>query len=670
MIILASAIALIITAIYYKKTVPELQPKQRWTLAILRFIALTVVLILLLNPILHFKKSRLEKPAILILSDNSSSMNQISEEGSKTELMKIISSKLYQSTVFSDFELIEQNFASGLNGNGSNTLLSPTLAELLKKYSAKNLEAIILLSDGWFKDDDLDIISSLNIPIYSILTTFNQTDFDLSFNKLHLNKETFQDEKSPIICDLSALNFTSKAKVDLFINDIKSSSELVDFSTSSFQQLVFEHSFSQTGLNIVEVEITAYDTTETLSEINLDNNFIQSAIQVKNSKANVLIVSDQFNWDLRFIKDVIRQDEKFDLDILIKKDRLWEGKEAVTLQPFFDETKLLIIQNHKLLNFTEDEIQLINQFHSNGGGLLLLGEVVTQLSDLYPANSLNIPSTQKSNFQLTDISKKFQTFNFEDSNELSNIPPVDFFYVNPKLGSEVVATFNNTERSPAILVNQSARGTVLYLPLSGLYRWQMWDQDGTYQKFISNLISWISLNNENKTFSYSDKISYAQGENLKLHLQTFDEKLEFVPNLTAEASVIDSSGNKLEKKLMISGTDNYSCEFSDLLPGSYKYEISIEETKEKSTGSFFVTSSSPESYDRGFNYPLLSYLCEQTDGLLIGNIDQLKPEFSNPESEEIITTSEIPLYRKWYLIALFLLSFSLELYLRKRWGLL
>jgi hypothetical protein len=30
----------------------------------------------------------------------------------------------------------------------------------------------------------------------------------------------------------------------------------------------------------------------------------------------------------------------------------------------------------------------------------------------------------------------------------------------------------------------------------------------------------------------------------------------------------------------------------------------------------------------------------------------------------------IPLYRKWYIITLFLLSFCVELYLRKRWGLL
>jgi len=670
MIILAILIALAITAIYYKKTVPHLQAKNRGILATLRFLALTVVLVLLLNPILHFKNSRWEKPAILILTDSSSSMNQVGEEGSKAELMKHISQQLRTDNIADEFEIIEHNFAAGLEGDKANTLLSPTLDELLKQYSTRNLKAILLLSDGWFKDDDLEIVSSLNIPIYSILPQFTQTDFDLAFNKLHLNKDTFQAEITPIICDLSSVNFNGKARVNLLINEIKSSSEIVDFKESSFQQLVLEHSFSKTGLNIVELEITALDSTETLTEIKLDNNRVQSAIQVKNSRANVLLISDQLNWDLRFIKDVIRKEEKFDLDILIKKDKLWEGKNEAKLAPFFSETKVLIIQNHKNLTLTAEDIRLIKQFHNNGGGILFLGEVVPQLADLYPATSLNLPSTEKSNFQLSDNSKKFQTFNFEDSNELNNIPPVDFFYVNPKLGSEVVALFNNAERSPAILLNQSTASTVLYLPLSGLYRWQMWDQDGTYQSFISNLISWISLNNENKTFSYTDKISYSQGEKLKLNLQTFDEKLEFVPNLTAEATIIDSTGNVLEKKLMISGTDSYSCEFSALHPGSYKYEIKIVETKEKSTGSFFVTTSSPESYDRGFNYPLLSYLCARTEGKLADDFTQLKSEFSNPESKEIVTTTEIPLYRKWYLIALFLLSFCLELYLRKRWGLL
>lgn len=670
MIILATLLALAITAIYYKKTVPELQPKNRWILAGLRFIALTVVLILLLNPILHFKNSRLEKPAILILTDNSLSMTQVGEEGSKAKLMETIAEEFKSNDIAKDFEVIEHSFAAGLEGADSNTLLSPTLDELLKQYSAKNLKAIMLLSDGWFKDDDLEIIASLNIPIYSLLPQFTQTDFDISFNKLHLNKETFQDEMTPIICDLNALNYAGKARVNLLINDIKSSSEVIDFSKSSFQQIVLEHSFSKTGLNIVEVVIAALDSTETLTEINLDNNRVQSAIQVKNSKANVVLLSDQFNWDLRFIKDVIRKDEKFDLDILIKKDKLWEGRDEAKLSPFFTETKVLIIQNHNKLSLTAEDVQLIKQFHNNGGGILFMGEIVPELAELYPATSLNLPSTQKNNFQLTDISKQFQTFNFEDSNELNNIPPVDFFYVNPKLGSDVVAVFNNAERSPAILVNQSTAGTVLYMPLAGLYRWQMWDKDGTYQNFISNLISWISLNNENKTFSYTDKISYAQSDAVKIFLQTFDEKLEFVPNLTAEASFMDSTGKVIDKKLMISGSEDYRCEFSDLTPGSYKYEIRIEATGEKSSGSIFVTSSSPEAYDRGFNYPLLSYLCAQTDGLLADDLNQLRSAFSNPESKEIITTTEIPLYRKWYLIALFLLTFCLELYLRKRWGLL
>lgn len=670
MIILATLIALVITAIYYRKSVPELQPKNRWLLAFLRFIALTVVLILLLNPILHFKNSRLEKPALLILTDNSLSMVQTGEEGSKTELMETISKQFKSDDISKDFELIEHNFAAGLEGNNSNTLLSPTLDNLLKKYSAKNIKAILLLSDGWFKDENLEIISSLNIPIYSVFPKFTQTDFDLTFNKLHLNSETFQDEVTPIICDISSVNFSSKARVNLFVNELKSSSEIVDFSASSFQQLVLEHSFPNTGLNIIEVEITALDSTETLTETNLANNRVQSAIQVRNSRANVVMISDQFTWDLRFIKDVIRKDKKFDLDILIKKDKFWEGIEEVKLAPFFEETKVLIIQNHTDLKLTPADVKLIKQFHSNGGGLMFLGEVIPELSELYPATSLNIPSTQKSNFQLTDQSKKFQTFNFEDSNELNNIPPVDFFYVNPKLGSDVVANFNNAERSPAILVNQSSAGTVLYLPLSGLYRWQMWDGDGTYQQFISNLISWISLNNENKTFSYSDKISYSEGEDVQLYLQTFDEKLEFVPNLTAEASFSDSTGKVIDKKLMISGTENYQCDFSDLTPGTYQYEINIEETSEKSSGSIFVTTSSPESFDRGFNYPLLSYLCTQTEGRVADNFKQLKPDLSNSESKEIITTTEIPLYRKWYLIALFLLTFCLELYLRKRWGLL
>jgi len=41
-----------------------------------------------------------------------------------------------------------------------------------------------------------------------------------------------------------------------------------------------------------------------------------------------------------------------------------------------------------------------------------------------------------------------------------------------------------------------------------------------------------------------------------------------------------------------------------------------------------------------------------------------------PRIQNEITKREYDLYKKWYIPAIFILSFCLELFLRRRWGLL
>ena len=111
--------------------------------------------------------------------------------------------------------------------------------------------------------------------------------------------------------------------------------------------------------------------------------------------------------------------------------------------------------------------------------------------------------------------------------------------------------------------------------------------------------------------------------------------------------------------------------FLDLtLPTGYNYTIFSEKTGQQTSGNFLVTDDNPEARDKGFNQPLLAFISKQTNGKIIST--ETFPEFSFPKAtskiEELKT--ELPIYRKWYLIAIFLVCFCTELFLRKRWGLL
>ena len=105
-----------------------------------------------------------------------------------------------------------------------------------------------------------------------------------------------------------------------------------------------------------------------------------------------------------------------------------------------------------------------------------------------------------------------------------------------------------------------------------------------------------------------------------------------------------------------------------MLPGKYKFEISDKTSHSQTEGEFMISQYSPESRDNGINISLLSYISNKTYGKLIDDPDLL--EIPTAEKEITKIRSEIPIYKKWYLITFFLLVFCTELFLRKRWGLL
>jgi hypothetical protein len=103
-------------------------------------------------------------------------------------------------------------------------------------------------------------------------------------------------------------------------------------------------------------------------------------------------------------------------------------------------------------------------------------------------------------------------------------------------------------------------------------------------------------------------------------------------------------------------------------PGTYTVRVQDGELQDST--SFAVLSQSPEVRDTGINQALLRYVSDITGGKVIGTEDLSELTLPTAQSINMQREHRIPLYRKWYIITLFLLSFCVELYLRKRWGLL
>jgi hypothetical protein len=655
----------IIIYFYYLKTVPALAKKNKLILIFLRSLAAFLLLILLFNPIIGFWRTSPKRPEVVILVDNSYSMDLDLSGQSKTEINREYLTSIKPELKRNDYEVTELNFADGIEGNRSSSNLTRTLQNLSERTNLSNVEKLILLSDGWFNDEQLDVVDRLRIPIWTVHPDYQEVDFDVGINRLIHNPTAYTDEDLTITADVYAENYQGNADLELYIDDELVDKKVVDFSENSIRQVSFEHSFALPGLARIRAEIQVKDN----GEFNSANNVYPGAIRVIDKRAGTYIVTDKLQWDVRFINLALRRDDRKDVKVFTNKGREFlSGKDIAPYESIFPEhLQLLIICNYGGLNFDSEQVELLQRFVGNSGGLLFIGKPIPEIEELLAVSKSTIDNVFRGTFSLTEESNKYRTFSAVNP---PSIPPVEYLYISPLVHAEILGRFNNDEQSPAIIYHSFQQGRVVYLPFFNLWRWQLHEGDSGYNRLIDNLASWLANPSGMDFVAQSDKNSYLWGEDVTIKLSAYDETLVVDPNLQPQLQLFDGEDTQVVTDYMNFDYQNYSLILRSLSPGNYTYEISEERTDKRTAGEFIVSELDAESRNRGYNFSLLSFLSRHTGGSILRD-DEVADYRAKPAD---VTTErvrvEIPIYRHWVTATLFLLAFCLELYLRKKWGLL
>ena len=663
MIFVLAIISIILISLFYRKTIPPIDSWQKILLISLRSISIITLLLLLLNPILYFFQSKTQKPSIVFLNDISESMQQIGKEQSKSEIFQDYKKEIEFFLESKDYNIISFDFANGIDGNTSSTNLSKTFQQVFKKIDTENIEAIFLLSDGWFNDDELEIIENQNIPIFTFDPHFQSDDFDLKISSVNHNKTVYRNEITPIEVNVNSNKYSGKATVELFSENKLINKKKIDLSKKEFLQITFNASFPNTGFTPISVKIT----TDSI-EVNTDNNILNSAIQVKRDRSAILLISDNLNWDTKFISSAINEDQHWQSKFLLKNRNITDAGKNTNLKTEMTQVNVLTLINNGNLRFSKDETKIIDRFVKNGGGLFFIGKPIKELEDILPATSSNINRTFKSTFTLTKLSEQFNTFSSIEKKDFKNIPPVSYYYVNSKVEAKVLAQFENDERSPAILFKNIGNGKILHFAFLDLWKWQLWNSGDSYNNLMHNIFSWLGQTSSERFYASLDKNSFYLSEDINIELHAFDETLSAITEINAEISVTNAENKIVHQSFMLKENNKHFIKISDLNHGKYKFTISDQTSNSRTEGEFMISNNSPESRDTDINLSLLSYISNKTNGKVINMIDDI--EIPKAKIKIIKLRSEIPIYKKWYLIAIFLLAFCTELFLRKRWGLL
>ena len=659
MVIIPILIAIALIILFYQKTNPPIDNNKKIVLIILRSATVSLIILLLFNPIIKFKNKKIIKKEPIILTDISQSMAQKYAEKEKSDYFNDIQKKLSNTRKI--------NFANGIDGDASSTAFKKTLTQLKSITPFENISSIIMLSDGWFSDDNIDFIKNLNVPIYTFAPDINEKGYNLSISKINYNKTGYVNESNPIIANVSSENYTGKAVVSLYFNNKKLAEKNVDFSKSSSKKVAFHKTFSKTGLYNFEVKIFPQKSEE--PELISDDNKIAGAIRILKKKAKILIITDKLSWDIHYINQSLKQNNRWKINTIVYQKDFFNGRKPIKLKNEFKSLSNLIIINNGKLRFKQNQITLIKNFVRNGGGLLFCGQPINSLSEYLPIKGNYFASKEKTSIIFTDESKNYTSFDITNI----NIPPLDYVYVNPQIQSKVLAVFENEEKSPAILFKKYGKGKILYFAFLNLWRWQMWDKNDKYKKFMRDITLWLQTTDIKRFTASTSKNGYLPGEEVKIKLLAYDEKLTPLKNMKAKILIKNKQTMKSKEGYLIETDDGYIYSNNFVESGKYTFDIFKNDTKKIASGSFLIYDSIPESHDYGFNSLNLKYISKVTNGKfsLLKDKDFIIKEITElTQTKEIIKIKEIPIYKKIYFVLIFIFCFTLELYLRKKWGLI
>lgn len=637
---------------------------RRWLLFALRSLSLAILLLLLISPILYYLRQITQKQQIIVLSDVSASMDLKGGTDSKKDFLQTLGRAASEKFGAAGYELFHYNFSQGLEDNPANTLLSPALTELAKKHDFSRVKGIVLLSDGWLRDESLQTVQQLGSPFYVLADTLSPSQADLVLSNAVTNRQAYRGEPTVIRAEVKADNYNGPATVNLLLGGKKVASQPVQLKDGAVASVDFTHKFSQVGFYPFSLEVSAGGVVERSQ----NNNSYPGAIDVLSDKQQVVVLSDSPAWDNKFTVDAIAENERWSVShYRIAEGRILQGEKPVGTISAANPAAIVVINNGSL-RLSGAALNFVTQSQQKGVGILYQGLPLPELSSILPLQRSNIATSYQGFLELSAAAASYPALSIA-STELQDIPPLDYYYVTAAPGAEVLAAINNPQKSPAIAVRVQNNSRVLALAFLNLWKWQLQSKAGGYKTLLTNSITWLANKSQNG-YSAIYNSSYFLGEEIRLRLRAEDEIRSLRLDLNPELKVLDAGGKEVFRDFLTQSEGEYSTALSLEKAGQYRFEIKDKVSGESSSGRFNVADASMEKRDFDYNLPLLSWLASSSSGKLL-NASTLKEFTPLPaQSNKLEQQRDIPLYRKWYVLSLFILAFCLELFFRRRWGLL
>lgn len=668
LIVLAAVAALILVFYQYFYKNPR-KDNLKFILAAMRFLTLFCGLLLLLNPEFTNNDYYLEKTNLVLLLDDSSSMD---EGASKDKLAAVVDQIRSNSQLNDRFIMHQYAFGSNLGATDSirfdqnNTDIANALSTVDQIF-LNGTNAVVLFSDGnQTLGRDYEYLNLNHLTINPVVVGDTTQYEDLAVGLINVNKYAFLKNKFPVETTILYRGTRPvSSTVSISINGKRVHQEQINLNAIKNSQTISTLIEAESvGVKTIKIEVGPIE-----NERNTTNNSKESAIEIIDEQTNVVIVSDILHPDIGALKKSIEANEQRSVSVI---------KPSGDKRDLEDADILILYQPSR--SFRE----VYTHLQKTGINYLTITGSKTDW------NFLNLAQgsfTKDNNNQTEDIlpvlNNAFGIFNLGDF-AVEGFPPL--------IGSLGDITILK-ESSPIMF--QQIRGVDLDKPLftiitegkqreaalfgENIWRWraQAYRNDQSFHKFdtfMGNLMVYLGSNNQRSRLELDYSLVFENAGLAKIRASFFDESYQFDSNARITIKVEGKENQMVRDAPLLLKGSYFEVDLSDLEAGEYNFTVIVSGENYSRTGSFKILDFNPEKQLSSANHEKLRRLAQKNQGTLyyLNQVDSLILDLANSQQFLPVQKSRqnvVSLIDFRILLGLMAFTLALEWFIRKYNGL-
>ena len=621
-------------------------------LAGMRFVAVTIIALLLLAPVAKRTVHERQKPRVVLEEDCSLSVQMSAD------------------SAFTLMDLWDDLEAAGcqlmLNADASHAEQTD-LGELLDRISP-DVMAVVLSSDGINNrgQNPTTVAERLGIPVYTVALGDTTPRRDAALRNIRHNRIAYLGNSFPVEITIGVHRLKGRT-ARLTIADGRGKNvaqQQVAYDDDDFSStMTFSIPAEAKGLQKYVVSLSLVE-----GEVEPTNNVQTLYVDVIDGRRKVVIVGNAPHPDLAALKQAVESNPNYEAEVMLADN----GKLKVE-----NDVSLAILHNlpsatHQIPKELENLPQVF---------------VIGCQTDLPRFNALHtgleIVSKVKKSSEVTAVyNDRFSHFNFDatDGEAIEQLPPLDAPFGEGKasvsLQSLLTARLGSIDtRQPLVAAMAQGRQHKVFVWGEGLWKWRLADylNNSSHEHFdrlVSQIVNFTAVTDQRERFIVETERHYSDNDNIVVGAQLYNDAYE--PFNTPDAT-FSLMGDSVKGDFNFSRDgDGYSLALGRLPEGLYRYTAKTQYNGETLTteGSFAVEALHLEQANLTADHALLRSISAITGGKMYypDQLDELRDELTSLKPVIYTHTRFSELLNLPWVLILIVLLLGAEWVLRKYHG--